>query len=77
MELLGWIQKLVLGLIIIVVIWFLSLIPYYWGHSNGYREGQIDALNGAIYYKLEKQSNSEFKWIKCQGICRYGKEEEE
>ena len=47
------------------------------GWGGGYREGQIDALNGAIYYKLEKQSDSEFRWIECQGICRYGKEGEE
>ncbi len=71
------VQNLVLGLLIMAVIWLLALIPYQWGHNNGYREGQIDALNGAIYYKLERQSDSEFRWIECQGICRYGKEGEE
>ena len=70
------VQNIMLGLIILAVIWFLSLIPYKFGEWIGYREGQIDALNGAIYYKLEKQQNSEFKWVGCQGICRYEKEGE-
>ena len=68
-------QNIALFFMIICIIWMLSLIPYRLGKWVGYREGQIDALNGAIYYKLEKQTDSEFRWVKCQGICRYGKDE--
>ena len=69
--------KILTMIVIAATVWFLALVPYRWGHSDGYREGQIDALNGEIYYKLEKQSDSEFRWIECQGICRYGKKGEE
>ena len=71
------IQNILFFFLIVLFIWLLSLIPYKFGKEVGYREGQIDALNGAIYYKIEKQSNNEFKWVECQGICRYPKEGEE
>ena len=70
------IRKALVMLFIAAIIWILVLFPYQWGHDAGYRDGQIDALTGAIYYKLEKQSNSEFRWVECPGICRYGKEGE-
>ena len=60
--------------LVIVVLIFSLIAPYLVGRSSGYRNGQIDALNGAIYYKLEKQSDNEFRWVECPGICRYGKE---
>lgn len=70
-------QNILMVIFIAVIVYVLALIPYAWGWNNGYEEGQIDALNGEIYYKLEKQPNSEFKWVECIGICRYGKAEEE
>lgn len=70
-------QNILMAIFIAIIVYVLALIPYTWGWHNGYKEGQIDALNGAIYYKLEKQPDSEFRWIKCAGICRYGKAEEE
>ncbi len=70
-------QNILLITLIVTVIFGLALIPYGIGEKAGYREGQIDALNGEIYYKLEKQSDSEFLWVECQGICRYRKEGEE
>ena len=30
--------------------------------SNGYRKGQIDAINGNIMYELVTQPNGEMKW---------------
>ena len=68
-------QNIALFFLIVFTIWVLSLIPYRLGKWVGYRDGQIDAINGAIYYKLEKQADSEFRWIGCPGICRYEKEE--
>lgn len=61
---------------IIIIIFLLSLIPYSIGRNWGYKAGQIDALTGSIYYKLEKQGNSEFIWVECPSICRYEKQED-
>ena len=30
--------------------------------GNGYRKGQIDAINGNIIYELVTQPNGEMKW---------------
>ncbi len=67
-----------LGTFLLALLCIISVAIGVWmGYGNGYRNGQIDALNGATYYKLERQTDSEFRWIECQGICRYGKEGEE
>ena len=67
-----------IGTFLVVILCIICIATGIWmGYGNGYREGQIDAMNGEIYYKLEKQSDSEFRWVECQGICRYGKEGEE
>lgn len=65
------------GIIILVFIILISLISHSIGRSWGYRDGQIDALTGSIYYKLERQENNEFIWVECPGICRYEKQDEE
>lgn len=31
-------------------------------YSEGYKQGQLDALNGKIKYVLEKQNNNEMIW---------------
>lgn len=59
---------------ILIVVFLLAMVPYAMGRNTGYREGQIDALNGKLYYKLEKQADSEFRWVECQGVCTYEKE---
>ena len=68
----------VIGTSLLAILCVICIAIGVWmGHGNGYREGQIDALNGAIYYKIERQPDNEFKWVECPGICRYGKEGEE
>ncbi len=63
-----------IGTFLLAMLCAISIAIGVWlGYGMGYREGQIDALNGEIYYKLEKQDDSEFKWVECPGICRYGK----
>lgn len=59
----------------LLMILLVSLVPYFMGRNDGYREGQIDALNGKIHYKLEKQDDSQFIWVRCPDVCEYEKGE--
>ena len=34
--------------------------------GGSYKKGQIDAINGKIYYELVKQSNNTIKWEKIE-----------
>ena len=68
-------ENILLTIAIAIFLGLLSFIPYNIGYNAGYRDGQIDAPTGTIYYKLEQQSNSEFRWVECQGVCWYGKED--
>ena len=51
---------LVVGIIFTcVVAFFLNvLVP----HSFNYKKGQLDAINGAVHYKLEKQLDGTTDW---------------
>lgn len=68
-------QNIILMLFVLAVILVLAMIPFSIGHSIGYKNGQIDALNGKIHYRLEKQENSEFIWVECPDVCEYEKGE--
>lgn len=60
---------------ILVVLLLAGLIGYLAGHKDGYRAGQISALNGKIYYQLERQENNSFIWVECPTVCEYEKGE--
>lgn len=66
-------QNILIAVLVGFVIWLLSLIPYSIGWNWGHQAGQIDALNGKVYYRLEKQEDSEFRWVECVGVCEYEK----
>lgn len=53
----------------------LLVIAYLAGHKDGHRAGQINALNGKIYYQLERQENNSFIWVECPTVCEYEKGE--
>lgn len=72
-----FLSNILLVFFIGAVIFLLSIIPYAVGQRWGYRDGQIDALNGKIYYRLEKQDNSEFQWVECPATCNYDKASEQ
>ena len=38
---------------------FITLV---YASSHFYKRGQIDAINGAVYYKLEKQLDGSTEW---------------
>ena len=38
--------------------------------TYAYKEGQIDCINGAIYYKLEKQLDGATKWERTTKIVK-------
>jgi hypothetical protein len=47
--------------IFIVIVIYMSFV---FGNNIGYKNGQIDAINGQVNYHLEKQPNGEMEWIK-------------
>lgn len=69
------IQNILLIILVIAIVLGIAAVPFTMGRIDGYRKGQIDALNGKLYYKLEKQADSEFRWIECQQVCDYEKGE--
>jgi hypothetical protein len=50
-------------MIIISLLICLSIMSYLGGAHDGYKKGQIDAINGEIHYQLEKQQNGETEWV--------------
>ena len=38
--------------------------------SNYYKDGQIDCINGAIYYKLDKQLDGSTWWVYSEEIVK-------
>lgn len=69
------VNYILMGAVILIVLFFISVVPYAMGRNAGYREGQIDALNGKLYYRLEKRADSEFRWVECPQVCDYEKGE--
>ena len=39
-------------------------------HNDYYKQGQIDCLNGAIHFKLEKQTNGTTDWVYSKSIVK-------
>lgn len=70
-------HNMFIAALVITIIFLLATIPYAMGYNVGYRTGQIDALNGKIHYRLEKQEDSEFIWVECPAVCDYGEGEGE
>lgn len=64
-------QGILFALVVGGLVFLLSLIPYSFGEKWGYEAGQIDALNGKIHYRLERQDNNEFEWVECPDVCEY------
>ena len=50
-------------MLIISLLICLSIMSYLGGAHDGYKKGQIDAINGEIHYQLEKRPNGETEWI--------------
>lgn len=46
-------------IIIIILIWSFG---FYLGLNNGYKEGQIDAINGVIKYELVINKDKSMTW---------------
>lgn len=42
---------------------------YFAGHKDGYRAGQIDAVNHRIFYHLERQADGSQVWAACAEVC--------
>lgn len=72
----NYLQNTLIAVLVLMVIFCLSLVPYSMGQRSGYRTGQIDALNGKIYYRLERQEDGEFRWVECPDVCKYEKKGE-
>ena len=52
------------GLLIGIILTCVAI--FFWGilvpHSFNYKQGQIDAINGAVHYQLEKQLDGTTDW---------------
>lgn len=59
-----YILGVVTGLLIGIICTLLICMDVY------YRRGQIDCINGAVYYKLEKQIDGAIKWEKSTKIVK-------
>lgn len=55
----------------------LLCVAYLAGHKDGYRAGQINALNGKAHYQLERQENNSLIWIECPDVCDGEKKDDE
>lgn len=47
-------------LLIVIYIIFLTIFFY----KSGYRQGQIDALNGKVEYEKKENEDGEITWVK-------------
>ena len=48
---------------VIIIIFIVSIaLAIIISDNRGYRQGQLDAINGEIHYKLVKQENREMNW---------------
>ena len=59
---------LVIGICIGVVATLCTLAAI--THNDYHKQGQIDCLNGAIYYRLEKQMNGTTDWVYSKSIVK-------
>ena len=55
------------GVIGLLVGFFLTMM---FTSTYFYKEGQVDAINGAVYYKLEKQLDGSTEWEKSVEIVK-------
>ena len=39
-------------------------------HNSFYRDGQIDCINGAVYYKIAKQMDGTTSWVYSKEIVK-------
>jgi hypothetical protein len=58
-----------IGFIILIVLLSIGSIgirdsSYKNGYEQGYKQGQINCINGKISYELQKNDNNESFWIK-------------
>lgn len=42
---------------------------YFAGKHDGYRAGQIDAVNHRVFYHLERQADGSQVWTACAEVC--------
>lgn len=48
----------------VIVLGFVLFTTYRIGHADGMQHSEINVLNGAAQYRLEKQDDSTIDWIK-------------
>ena len=58
------VDKFLLLIILILVILFVTVSI---SGTGEYKRGQIDAINGKIYYELREMDNGEMKWRRIEG----------
>jgi hypothetical protein len=57
----SWVWILIVGILLsIAAIYVFGKVDY----RSGYKQGQIDAINGKIYYELKKTKDNEIEWTK-------------
>lgn len=59
----------ILGMIIIMLAILMVGITLGALLVNPYRSGQIDAINGKIYYELREMDNGEMKWRRIEEVA--------
>lgn len=61
-----WVKTVALVMVamMIVVLWVASH-----EYDRGYKQGQIDALNGSIHWQLQRQADGQMLWTECENVC--------
>ena len=55
-------DELMVGLVLVVLVVVVSSLGWVFGDKNGYRQGQIDCINGKIKYELCITEDKEKVW---------------
>ena len=64
----GYIKDYILGAVAGVIVGYIGTMTF--TSHYYYKRGQVDAINGAVYYKLEKQLDGSTEWEKHTEIVK-------
>jgi hypothetical protein len=56
-------EDLIVDLIIGILFVILILIVAHFEYEDGYKDGQVSAINGKVKYKLEEQEDKTTDWV--------------